>query len=91
MIYLPRYLNFDREFICKHIGHRELEFTDSGYAICARCGAHSYYDYHKYTWGWYSWSLRLYWRLCALKYHMHPRQFRQWLRYWFQKSDEIPF
>jgi len=32
---------------CKYIaGHKtDVDFNDSGYLICKRCGAHEYYDY----------------------------------------------
>ena len=34
--------------LCRIFDHKPEDFTDSGYMICKRCGAHEYYDNDKY-------------------------------------------
>lgn len=41
-------MQFLKNKVCWAIGHK-VEFYDSGYEICSRCGEHGYYDSE--TWG----------------------------------------
>ncbi len=68
--------------ICLLFGHRVNKTTDSGYHFCTRCGAHEYYDLHK----WYKARILLkpyYWIrikiLCI----------RAW--YLFRFNNKLPF
>jgi len=51
---------FSRKFMnarCFLFGHKPAPYTDSGYAICERCGMHSFYDNphccHEAKWPYY--------------------------------------
>jgi hypothetical protein len=37
-------------FRCLVKGHRPADYTDSGYEICERCGAHEYHDGYEAGW-----------------------------------------
>ena len=49
---------------CKLLGHKcDETTTDSGYYICHRCYAHTYFDDEKYDLRCYYWTLRILWWL----------------------------
>jgi hypothetical protein len=44
--------NVIARFICLCVGHKNSDFTDSGYQVCKRCGAHEYWDCDMYNRKW---------------------------------------
>ena len=74
--------------LCKLLGHKVKSYDDQ-YPVCARCGAHGYYDSHDFDPGFVWWPCRLWWWVCDL-----PRKIHEIRERWEQRGqwkDEIPF
>lgn len=78
---------------CKLFGHTHYrDFTDSGYQICSKCGAHEYYDNNEISNQWnegailvrWFWNLRrwIYDKRCSLM---------SWIRVNILKKEDLPF
>ena len=76
----------NKQWQCKLIGHRcDERYTDGGYAICLRCGAHAYYDGAEFQLDFMYWPLRLWWK--ALEAYRDWR----WWRAVKRDAKDIPF
>lgn len=68
--------------LCKIIGHKiDKRFTDSGYVICQRCGAHEYYDHDKYN----RWSL-----VSKIEYIIYKLK-EKMINILYKPNKELPF
>ena len=74
-------------FKCWLLGHKESKVTDSGFPICERCGAHSYWDMEIWSKG--SYFLQKFY-LLKIKIGNIRYELDCWYRRIFLK-DDLPF
>lgn len=73
-----------KNIICILFGHKENDFTDSGYAVCERCGNHEYYH------GWEgSIFQEIWWKITCKIEWLRKEITTKYLKN--SKNSEIPF
>ncbi|RPJ55930.1 MAG: hypothetical protein EHM12_11220 [Dehalococcoidia bacterium] len=72
---------------CKIFHHKTSNFTDSGYYVCERCGAHEYYDNEKWS---LNYSVLGKIIIVISKIHRLYNQFKFKINMFFNK-DGLPF
>jgi hypothetical protein len=83
---LNKAVKFYNRLICTLIGHKEGEYTDSGYEFCERCGEHQYYDSHSYYKQAYLFTPFFY-----IKYHTLKILEKITKKLVRNKTDDLPF